>query len=96
MDQPFQYEFEWDPGKGKQNLGSENVSNERAMKEEYDFSKAIRGKFYKKGVVLRIPIYLDTELQRHLERIARKKGKDIGDLVNQWVKKEVELIDELL
>ena len=65
------------------------------MKREYDFSKAVRGKFYREGVELRLPIYLDAKLQRQLERIARKKGKEIGDVVNHLVKKEVELIDEL-
>jgi cytidylate kinase len=65
------------------------------MKREYDFSKAVRGKFYREGAELRLPIYLDAKLQRQLEQIARKKGKEIGDVVNHLVKKEVELIDEL-
>ncbi len=65
------------------------------MKREYDFSKATRGKFYRKGAELRLPIYLDTKLQNQVERIARKKGMDIGDVVNQLVKKEVELLEEL-
>ncbi len=66
------------------------------MKREYDFSKAERGKFYKKGGELRLPIYLNAKLQRQLERIARKKGRDIGDMVNDLVRKEVELIEEFL
>jgi cytidylate kinase len=66
------------------------------MKREYDFSKAVRGKFYKRGAELRLPIYLDAKLQGQLERIARKKGKDIGDMVNRLVKKEIEFIDELI
>ncbi len=65
------------------------------MKREYDFSKAVRGKFYREGAELRLPIYLDAKLQRQLGHIARKKGKEIGDVVNHLVKKEVELIDEL-
>lgn len=66
------------------------------MKREYDFSKAVRGKFYRKGAELRLPIYLDAKLQNQLERIARKKGKDIGDMVNRLVRKEIEFIDELI
>lgn len=65
------------------------------MKREYDFLKAKRGKFYKQGAELRLPIYLDAKLQTQLERIARKKGKDIGDMVNQLVRKEIELIEDL-
>ncbi len=66
------------------------------MKREYDFSKAVRGKFYRKDAELRLPIYLDARLQVQLERIARKKGKDIGDVVNRLVKKEMEFIEELI
>ena len=66
------------------------------MKREYDFSKAERGKFYRKGAELRLPIYLDAKLQSQLERIAQKKGKEINDVVNQLVRKEVELLEELI
>ena len=59
------------------------------MKKEYDFSKAERGKFYRKGAKLRLPIYLDTKVQSQLERIARKEGKEIEDLVTQMVKREL-------
>ena len=65
------------------------------MKREYDFSKAIRGKFYRKGAELRLPIYLDPKLQNKLERIARKKGKDVGELVNQLLRRDVEFLEEL-
>ncbi len=66
------------------------------MKRQYDFSKAERGKFYRKGAKLRLPIYLDVKLQRQVERLAQNKGKDIGDIVNHLVRKEVELLDELV
>jgi cytidylate kinase len=65
------------------------------MKQEYDFSKAERGKFYRKGAALRLPIYLEAKLQSQLERIAQKKGKELSDVVNQLVRKEVELLEEL-
>lgn len=64
------------------------------MKSEYDFSKAVRGKFYRKGAELRLPIYLDTKLQQQLERLAEKNGKGIGEMVNQLLRKEVEVIEE--
>ncbi len=59
------------------------------MRREYDFSKAIRGKFYRKGVELRLPIYLEARLQRKLERIATKKGRDISEMVNRLIRKEI-------
>jgi cytidylate kinase len=65
------------------------------MKREYDFSKGVRGKFYRKGAEVRLPIYLDTKLQKQVERLALKNGKDIGEMVNQLVQKEVELLEGL-
>ena len=65
------------------------------MKREHDFSKAERGKFFHKESEIRLPIYLDAKLQSQLARIAQKKGQEIGDLVNQLVKKEVKLIGKL-
>lgn len=64
------------------------------MKREYDFSKAVRGKFYRKGAELRLPIYLDAKLQQQVERLAEKNGKGVGEMVNQLVRKEVEVIEE--
>jgi cytidylate kinase len=65
------------------------------MKREYDFSEAVRGKFYRKGAELRLPIYLDAKLQGKLERLARKKGKDVGEMVNQSLRKDVDLLEDL-
>ena len=65
------------------------------MKRHYDFSKAERGKFYRKGARVRLPIYVDSQLQQRLERIAQKKGQDLGDVVSDLLTKEVELNEEL-
>lgn len=66
------------------------------MRREYDFSKAVRGKFYRKGAKLRVPIYLDPKLQSKLERIARRKGKDVTEMVNQLLRKDIEFLEELI
>jgi len=65
------------------------------MRREYDFSKGVRGKFYRRGAELRLPIYLDPKLQSKLKQIARKKGKDVSEMVNQLLRKEVEFLEEL-
>jgi len=65
------------------------------MKSEYDFSKAEQGKFYRKTAVIQLPIYLDAKVQAQVERVARKNGKDVSELVNQVVQKEMELIEKL-
>jgi cytidylate kinase len=64
------------------------------MKPHYDFSKAERGKFCRKGARLRLPIYLDSQLQQRLERIAQKKGQDLGDIVSNLLAREVESLEE--
>jgi hypothetical protein len=64
------------------------------MKGNYDFSRGVRGKFYREGAELRLPIYLDAKLQRQLEELAQKNRKDVSDLVNQLVQREIESIEE--
>ena len=58
------------------------------MKRNYDFSRGVRGKFYREGAELRMPIYLDARLQKQLEDLAQKNGKDVSELVNQLLKRE--------
>ena len=65
------------------------------MKRAYDFSKAVRGKFYRKSAELRLPIYLDAKLQRKLEILAQKKGRDVSDVVNRLLKKDVDVLEDL-
>jgi cytidylate kinase len=65
------------------------------MKPHYDFSKAERGEFYRKGARVRLPIYLDGQLQKRLERIAQKKGRDVGDVVSDLLVKDVDLLEEM-
>ncbi len=65
------------------------------MKPEYDFSGAERGKFYRKGAEIRLPIYLNAKLQHRLEQVAKKRGKDLGQVVNQILTEEVERVEAL-
>jgi hypothetical protein len=39
-----------------------------------------------------MPIYLNTTLQKEVQRIAREKGKNIEEVVNELLKKEVNLL----
>jgi hypothetical protein len=65
------------------------------MKPHYDFSKAERGKFLRKGARVRLPIYLDGQLQKRLESIAQKKDRDVADVVSDLLIKDVELLEEM-
>ncbi len=44
---------------------------------------------------MRLPIYLDAQLQKRLERTAEKKGREVGDVVSEILLKDVELLEEL-
>lgn len=55
------------------------------MKKEYDFSKGTRGKFYRPGIRLRLPIYLDDEAMAFVQQVARKRRKEVSDVVNDLI-----------
>jgi hypothetical protein len=70
---------------------SENLDED--MPDEIDFSNGVRGKFYRPDMKLALPVYLDNELQSRLSNLAAAKGVDITDLVNDLLKKDLELIE---
>lgn len=63
------------------------------MKEHYDFSKGTRGKFYREDAVFRLPLYLDEKVQDYLAAKAEAKGIELADLVNDMLRKDIELIE---
>lgn len=65
------------------------------MKPEYDFSKGERGKFFKENAEMRLPIYLDSEVQRYLSERAADKGISLGELVNGMLKREIQSIESV-
>jgi hypothetical protein len=69
---------------------SSNIRIER-MKEEYDFSKGERGKFFRNDIKLNLPVYLDEDVLRFVEKIAKKKNIDIQTVVNQLLKSDINL-----
>ena len=62
------------------------------MKAEYDFSKAERGKFYHPDAVFSFPIYLKPDVNEFLSRLAEQKHIDIQDLVNDWLRVTMKLV----
>lgn len=63
------------------------------MKEEYDFSKGARGKFYKPDTQLNVPVYLDADVSEYLSRRAKAKGVEVNAIVNDMLRKDIELIE---
>lgn len=65
------------------------------MREEYDFSKGERGKFYRPDIKLNIPIYLEEEVSAFVEKIASKKGVDRSSVVNEILKVDIKLAEAM-
>jgi hypothetical protein len=63
------------------------------MPSEIDFSKGTRGKFFKAGARLSLPVYLDAAVQDYLTERAAARGIDVTQLVNELLKKDIELIE---
>ncbi|MCC6588658.1 MAG: hypothetical protein IT168_18325 [Bryobacterales bacterium] len=65
------------------------------MKPKYDFSKGVRGKFYKPNAELRLPIYLDADVQQYMAERAVDKGVPLTELVNGLLKREIQIIESV-
>ena len=63
------------------------------MKDEYDFSRAERGRFYRKDALLVPPVHLDPEVLAFLSARSQARGIALNDLVNELLKKDIELIE---
>jgi hypothetical protein len=63
------------------------------MKDEYDFSKGERGKFYRPDARFNIPVYLDEEVLAYLSEKAISKGAEVSQLVNEILRRDIDLIE---
>ena len=67
------------------------------MKDEYDFSDAEQGKFYRPLEELDIPVYLDREVMSFF--VARMKHQNtqssLSAVVNSLLKKDIEISKQL-
>jgi hypothetical protein len=65
------------------------------MKKEYDFSTGVRGKFYRQGAKLNLPVYLDKEVLAFVRRIAEKRKTDVSSIVNELIRNDMLLADTI-
>ena len=63
------------------------------MNDEYDFSNAVRAKFYKPNLRLIPPVRLEPQVLDFLARRAEAKGTTVNALLNQLLKKDIELVE---
>lgn len=67
--------------------------NDDDMPAEIDFSNGTRGRFFNPDLALNLPVYLDAEVQAYLAARAKARGIDVAQLVNELLKKDIELIE---
>jgi len=65
------------------------------MKKEYDFSNGVRGKFYRQGVKLNLPVYLDKEVLAFVRKIADKRKTDVSSIVNELIRNDMQLANTI-
>lgn len=65
------------------------------MKTEYDFSNATRGKFFQNDAELNLPVYLDNEVREYFKKKAQSKGVELNQLVNDLLRKDIDMIESV-
>jgi len=65
------------------------------MKEQYDFSKGKRGKFYHPNAVFSFPVYLEPDVNDFMSKLAEEQDIDIQELVNEWLRVNIKLIQSV-
>lgn len=63
------------------------------MREEYDFSKGERGKFFKPNAKMNLPVYLEADVLDYFTAKAQAKGVELNVMVNDLLKKDIALIE---
>jgi len=60
------------------------------MPAEIDFSKGIRGKFYRAGARMVLPVHLDADVANALTHSAEEEGVDINAFVTKLLEEHRE------
>lgn len=63
------------------------------MRDEYDFSKAERGKFFDANAKKHLPVYLEADVLDYFEARAKAKGVELNTLINDLLKRDIALIE---
>lgn len=74
-------------------MNAQTVNDDADMPAEIVFLRAKRGQFYKAGAQLNMPVYLEQQVQATLAALANAKGVDFSVLINDLLKKDIELIE---
>jgi len=65
------------------------------MKQEYDFTNAEQGKFYRPIDELDIPIYLESDVKKFFIKKIKSHNFSLNELINSILKKDIEITKQL-
>jgi len=67
------------------------------MKEEYDFTNAEQGRFYRPIEELEIPVYLDADIRVILMKKLKEAGSELSlnSIVNSLIKHDIEISQKI-
>lgn len=63
------------------------------MKEDYDFSNAERGKFYRPNATLNLPVAVDPDVVELIDQSAEHKNIECNESIDPLLKKQQEIIE---
>ena len=63
------------------------------MKKHYDFSKAQQGKLYRPSATLKVPVYLDDDVQKALSQKRARGRKSVTKFVNDVLRQRLDMVD---
>lgn len=61
------------------------------MKKKYDFTNALKGRFFIPESEIEIPIYLKGKVKQELTKIALEKHLTLSDVVNDILDEEIKI-----
>ena len=74
-------------------MNAQTTRDDDDMPAEIDFAGGKRGQFHAVHAELKLPVYLEQQVQATLAALAAAKGVDFSALVNDLLKKDIELIE---
>ena len=74
-------------------MNDQTDQDDEDIPAEIDFSQGRRGQFHRPQTRLNLPVYLEADVEAYLVVRARARGVEVAQLVNELLKKDIELIE---
>ena len=65
------------------------------MKDEYDFARGERAKFYQPDAVFSFPVYLEPDVDDFINQLANEQDVSVQELVNEWLRMNIKLVESV-